>query len=150
MIRFAHPIAGTTALLTISVFWLATAASELFGSTDCIVAVKTAIPYGFILLIPALAIAGGTGTVLVRGSRHATVAAKRRRMPIIAANGLLVLVPSALFLAWKAAAGDFDWAFYGVQAVELTAGAINITLMALNLRDGRRLTQVVRTSSAAA
>jgi len=62
-------------------------------------------------------------------------------MPIIAANGVLVLIPSALFLAWKAGAGAFDTAFYAVQAVELIAGAVNVTLLSLNMRDGLRMTR---------
>ena len=62
-------------------------------------------------------------------------------MPIIAANGVLVLIPSALFLAWKASASAFDSAFYAVQAVELIAGAVNVTLLSLNMRDGLRMTR---------
>jgi hypothetical protein len=53
---------------------------------------------------------------------------------------LLVLVPSALFLASKANAGSFDNTFYGVQGLELLLGAGNITLLSLNMRDGLRLT----------
>ena len=60
-------------------------------------------------------------------------------MPVIALNGLLVLLPSAFYLNAKAQAGEFDALFYGVQALELLAGAINLTLMGLNLRDGLRL-----------
>ena len=65
---------------------------------------------------------------------------KARRMPFIAANGVLILIPSALFLASKASAGSFDASFYLVQAVELIAGAANIVLLGLNMRDGLRLT----------
>ncbi|HXX85674.1 MAG TPA: hypothetical protein VEN29_17060, partial [Casimicrobiaceae bacterium] len=43
------------------------------------------------------------------------------------------------FLASKARAGEFDTAFYLVQALELAAGATNITLLSLNLRDGLKL-----------
>ncbi len=60
-------------------------------------------------------------------------------MPVIAANGVLVLVPAALFLAAKARAGEFDAGFYAVQAVELAAGAVNIALLGLNMRDGMRM-----------
>jgi hypothetical protein len=38
-----------------------------------------------------------------------------------------------------AAAGSFDITFYIVQAVELIAGATNLTLMGLNVRDGLRM-----------
>ncbi len=60
-------------------------------------------------------------------------------MPLIAANGVLVLIPSALFLAYKARAGEFDMTFYAVQALELVAGAANITLLGLNIRDGLKM-----------
>jgi formylmethanofuran:tetrahydromethanopterin formyltransferase len=45
----------------------------------------------------------------------------------------------ALFLACKATAVEFDASFYAVQALELAAGAVNITLLGFNLRDGLRM-----------
>ena len=60
----------------------------------------------------------------------------KRRMPVIAANGLLFLVPSAVVLDQWAVAGAFDARFYVVQAVEPLAGGTNLTLMGLNMRDG--------------
>ena len=55
-------------------------------------------------------------------------------------NGLLVLVPAAIYLSAKANEGSFDTSFYVVQVVELVAGATNLTLMGLNIRDGRAMT----------
>ena len=136
MIKIIHPMAGILALLTIATFWLSTAVAELFGSQAAVIAVKTAIPWGFLLLIPALTAAGGSGFVLSKGWRVGLFGTKLKRMPIIAANGILVLIPSALFLASKARAAEFDTSFYAVQALELAAGAVNITLLGLNLRDG--------------
>ena len=136
MIKAIHPIAGIIATLTIASFWLSTALSELFGSEATVVAVKSAIPWGFLLLIPMLAVAGGSGIKLARGVRTGLVGKKFKRMPFVAANGLLMLIPSALFLASKARAAEFDTSFYAVQALELAAGAVNITLLGLNLRDG--------------
>lgn len=52
---------------------------------------------------------------------------------------MIVLVPAAVFLAMRATAGSFDAWFVAVQAVELLAGALNIALMGLNIRDGFRL-----------
>lgn len=144
MVKILHPIAGTLALVTILVFWISTAAVELFGSTAAVIAVKTAIPWGLLLLIPALAATGGSGFMLAKTRQGNLINAKRKRMPFIAANGLLVLVPSALYLASRAAAGELDSAFYGVQALELIAGATNIALLALNMRDGLRLTRKLR------
>ena len=136
MTKIIHPMAGILALLTIATFWLSTAVAELFGSQAAVIAVKTAIPWGFLLLIPALTAAGGSGFVLSKGWRVGLFGTKLKRMRIIAANGILVLIPSALFLASKARAAEFDTSFYAVQALELAAGAVNITLLGLNLRDG--------------
>lgn len=144
MKRILHPLGGAIALLMIASFWLSTLITELSRNTAAIVAVKTAIPYGFLLLVPALALAGGTGLSLSRGARAGLVGAKRKRMPIIAANGVLVLVPAALFLSARAAAGVFDSAFYVVQAVELVAGAVNLLLLSHNMRDGLRMTGRLR------
>jgi hypothetical protein len=141
MKKLIHPIAAVVAILTISTFWLSTAFSELFGSIDMIVAVKRAIPWGFLLLVPALAATGGTGLALSNGRNSGLVGTKKKRMPFIAANGLLVLIPAAFFLASKATAGEFDTAFYIVQATELIAGAANLTLLGLNMRDGFQLTR---------
>ena len=76
------------------------------------------------------------------------IGAKIKRMPLIAANGILVLIPSALFLAFKAKAAEFDGAFYAVQTLELAAGAANITLLALNMREGLKLKGRLRTRAA--
>lgn len=136
MTKLIHPVAGTLALLTIATFWLSTALSELFASQAAVTAVKIAIPWGFLLLIPAMAAAGGSGFALAKGRRAGLVGTKIKRMPLIAVNGILVLIPCALFLAFKARAAEFDAAFYAVQALELTAGAANIALLSLNMRDG--------------
>ena len=145
MTKVVHPIAGALAILAIATFWLSTVFSELFGSHAVITSVKTAIPWGFLLLVPALAAAGGSGFALARERRGAAlVASKMKRMRIIAANGILILIPSALFLASKATAGEFDAAFYAVQALELVAGATNLALLGLNMRDGLKLTSRLR------
>lgn len=139
MIKIIHPVAGAVALLTIATFWLSTALSELFASQAIVATVKTAIPWGFLLLIPALMAAGGSGFALAKGRRSGVIGGKIKRMPIIAANGILILIPSALFLASKARAAEFDTGFYAVQVLELAAGAANIVLLGLNMRDGLKL-----------
>ena len=148
MTKVIHPVAGALALLTIATFWVSTSLSELFGSTAAVVAVKSAIPWGFLVLIPALITAGGSGFALTKGRRAGLVSAKIKRMPIAAANGILILIPSALFLASKAKAGEFDTLFYAVQALELAAGAVNITLLGLNMRDGLKMKGRLRRRSA--
>jgi len=139
MIKIVHPVAGALALVTIATFWLSTALSELFASEAIVTAVKTAIPWGFLLLVPALAAAGGSGFALAKGRRAGLIGAKIKRMPFITANGILVLIPAALFLASKARAAEFDTTFYAVQALELAVGATNIALLGLNMRDGLKM-----------
>ena len=58
MTKVIHPVAGLLATLTIATFWLSTALSELFA-LHTVVTAKTTIPLGFLLLISALAAAGG-------------------------------------------------------------------------------------------
>ncbi|WP_260027723.1 hypothetical protein [Leisingera caerulea] len=113
--------------------------SEAFGTPETIALVKSRILIGMFALIPAMAIAGGSGMAIGRRRKDAPAAAKKKRMPLIAANGLLILLPAAFFLEAKASAGTFDGAFVFVQGVELLAGALNLTMMGLNIRDGRRM-----------
>jgi NAD(P)H-flavin reductase len=141
-----HPVAGGLAFLTIATFWLSTIVVELFGSRASVVALKTTIPWGFLLLVPALALTAVTGTALAKGQRRGLVGAKAKRMPFITANGLLVVLPCALFLAFKAHAGQIDRAFYTVQACELLAGATNLVLLGLSMRDGLAATAWKRAS----
>ena len=101
MINVIHPLAGALALITIVTFWMSTALSELFASQATVAAIKTAIPWGFLILIPALMAAGGSGFALAQGGRAGLVGTKIKRMPLIAVNGIVVLIPSALFLASK-------------------------------------------------
>lgn len=134
-----HALAGTLAMLCIAGFWLATLGSELFLDRSTAVAVKAAIVQAMWLLIPALMVTGGSGFALAGGHAGGLLGGKRRRMQAIAGLGLLVLLPAAVFLGDKAAAGEFDTPFFVVQALELAAGAVNFTLMAGNFRDGLRL-----------
>lgn len=136
MIKIIHPLAGAVATLTSATFWLSTVLSELFATEATVTAVKTAIPWGLLLLVPMLMATGGSGFILAKGRRAGLVSAKIKRMPLIAANGFVILIPAALFLASKASAAEFDTAFYSVQTLELTAGAANIGLLGLNMRDG--------------
>ena len=139
MLKTMHPVTGALALAIIATFWLSTVLVEIFAGPELVALVKAAIPWGFLLLVPLLALVGLSGFRLAGKMRGPLVAAKRRRMPIIAANGIVVLIPCALFLASKAEAGAFDASFYAVQAIELTFGAVNIALMAMNMRDGLRM-----------
>ena len=135
-----HAFAGAIGFLCILTFWTSTAISELFASHETIAAVKAMILRGMFILIPAMAIVGASGMAMGAKRTDAQAVAKKKRMPFIAINGLVILAPSAFFLASKAGAGEFDALFYTVQGVELIAGALNLSLMGLNIRDGLRMT----------
>ena len=139
MKTWIHAAAGAIALITVSAFWLSTATIELFGDAAAVTTVKNCVLAGMAVLIPAMIVAGASGFSLGKGWRSPVVARKKRRMRIIAANGLLVLVPSAFLLSSLADAGRFDSLFTMVQVVEMVAGAVNIVLLSLNMRDGLSL-----------
>ena len=150
MPKRAHLIAGILAPMCIATFFVSTIAVELFGSHEAVAQLKLLIVTpGLWILIPAMTVAGGSGMFLAQSRRGRLVDAKKKRMPFIAANGLLVLVPCAIVLNHWAAAGSFDITFYVVQAVELLAGAINLTLMGLNVRDGLRMAGHLRVTQSA-
>lgn len=134
-----HSFTGVMALLIIVTFWIATVVVEILGDFEMISTVKQFILWGMIVLIPALMVAGASGFRLSvkRGGR--LVESKKKRMQVIAINGLFVLLPSAIFLASRAVNGDFDVWFYSIQALELVVGAINVTLLGKNMRDGLKI-----------
>jgi hypothetical protein len=137
-----HAAAASLALLFIICFFSSTLLSELFGSQQQIAAVKNSIFYAVWFLIPLMAATGITGSKLAGKAKSGLIGKKMKRMPFIALNGLLILVPSAVYLRSLAVVGDFSTVFYVVQVIELLAGAINITLMSLNFRDGMRVSKI--------
>lgn len=140
MLKRVHFIAGLLATFTIATFFISTVIVELFGSHEAVAILKSLIVMpGLFILVPAIAATGGSGFALSKSRQGRLVDAKKKRMPLIAANGLLVLVPSAILLDRWASAGSFDTTFYLVQCAELLAGAVNLTLMGLNIRDGLKM-----------
>lgn len=149
MKKKVHSIASMLATMTIATFFLSTIFVELFGTHEAVAYVKHLIVIpGLFILVPAIAAAGGSGQVLSKSRQGKLVDAKKKRMPFIAANGLLILIPCAIVLDGWASEGKFDEMFYLVQSIELLAGATNLTLMSLNIRDGLKLNGKLRTSNA--
>ncbi|MBR7001039.1 MAG: hypothetical protein IKI11_00015 [Neisseriaceae bacterium] len=138
-IRQIHATAAVTAFLLIALFWISTVISEIFLSHQAVWIVKKVIVFAVFLLIAAMAITGATGFKMAGKSPNQTIVAKRRRMPMIAANGLLILLPCAFFLYSKALSGQFDGVFYAIQVVELVAGAINLFLMFKSMQDAKNI-----------
>ena len=133
MINKIHPVAAVIATLCIAAFLTSSILVELFGSDESIAMVKNLIVMpGLFILVPAIAITGGTGFALSKNRKGHLVGNKQKRMRFIGANGLLVLLPAAIVLDQWASSGSFDTKFYIVQGLELLAGATNLLLMSLN------------------
>lgn len=135
-LRTLHVFFTRLGLLLIVLFWSSTLISELFLSPQAITLVKQTIAYTMILLAFSMAMTGMTGAKMAGKATHPSIQAKRKRMPFIALIGLFIMIPSAIFLHLRASSGNFDTLFYGVQVLELTFGLVNMTLMALSMKDG--------------
>ncbi|MFW2367409.1 MAG: hypothetical protein ACN4GW_13405 [Desulforhopalus sp.] len=135
-----HRLAAIIAILCMATFWSSTILVELLGTEEWIAKVKNAIVFpGLFILVPSIALVGATGFSLAKSRKGQLVNRKKKRMPVIGGNGLLILVPAAIYLDQMAGVGSFDIEFYVVQGLELLAGAINITLMSMNMRDGLKM-----------
>lgn len=144
-----HVAAAAGAIAVITAFLLSSGVIELIGGAGDIRALRHAILLGLPLLIACLVTAGLTGQRLAGGSRSAIVRRKQRRLRAAAAAGLLVLVPCALILNHLAAAPAAGGAFTALEIAESVFGTVNLSLLALNVRDGRRMTRHRRTASPA-
>ncbi|OOR87803.1 hypothetical protein B0181_09610 [Moraxella caviae] len=136
IVAVIHAVCGVLGFLFIAAFWSSTLFSELFLSYAAIASVKQSILGAFVVFIPVMIAVGVSGNVLGGKAKRGVVVAKKKRMPIIALNGVLVLLPCAFYLNHLAQINEFGAMFYAVQALELAAGAVNLSLMGANIRDG--------------
>lgn len=137
--RTLHATAATLGLIFIATFFISTVIAEIGGDRGTIVRVKTGIFYAIFALVPIMATAGLLGRRLAGTSQAPIIKRKMRRMQLVAMNAVAILIPCVVVLYWLASQGRFGWQFVAVQAVELLAGAVNVMLLGLNLRDGLRL-----------
>ena len=145
MKQVIHRSSAILATLCIGTFFVSSIVVELFGSPEMIATVKHLIVFpGLFILVPSIALTGATGFSLTGKRKGGLIDRKKKRMPFIAANGIIILVPAAIFLNHLAANQDFSLLFYIVQGLELIAGGVNLTLMSLNMRDGLKLTGKLR------
>ena len=143
-----HGLAGGLAILTTATFWVASFVSELFLTEAAVIEVKRSIVYyGLAPLVLFMAITGGSGNFLTRNRQNKIVQSKLKRMKVLALNGFLVMIPSALFLHHKASLGEFDRIFYSVQVLELAVGLLQIFLLSQNFREGLMLSGKLKAKS---
>ena len=143
-LRTLHAVTSAIGLLTIMTFFAATVLAEAAGDTGTILQVKTAIAWALGALVPTMAAAGVSGRLLAGASQAPVIRRKVRRLQVVAVLAGAVLIPSALTLSWLAHHGRFDAIFAIVQSLELLAGATNVVLLGLNMRDGFRFRAVRR------
>ncbi len=135
-----HRLAASAAILCIATFFSSTIFVELFANEESIATLKSLIVWpGLFILVPSIALTGISGFALAKSRSGKLVLQKKKRMPFIAVNGVLVLIPCAILLNRWASVGAFDTHFYVIQGIELLAGAINLILMGMNMRDGFRM-----------
>ncbi|MBU2710723.1 hypothetical protein [Zooshikella harenae] len=150
MTHLIHRYAGIVSFLCIATFFSSTVLAELFGSFEIIAKVKNLIVWpGLLILVPAMALTGGSGFSLSKSRKGRLIQQKQKKMRFIGANGILVLIPCALVLNHLAAMEAYDVFFYIVQGIELLSGAINLTLLSLNIRDGMKMKGRFRASLSA-
>ncbi len=136
-----HLTAAVGALALITTFLVSSAVTELAGNAAAVHNLRQWIVFGLPLLVGCLAAAALTGRRLARKSRAAVIRRKQRRMQVVAALGIVVLVPCALILDALTAGASAGAVVTGLVLTEMLAGAINLTLLLLNVRDGRSLSR---------
>ncbi len=140
MVNIIHRSASAAFLLCILSFFSSTVISMLFSEAPGRTAVKELIVFpGLILLVLAAALTGITGRLLAFDRSGKLIEKKLKRMKLIAANGVIILIPCAFSLRYMAVNGFFDTIYYAVQTLELAAGFLNIVLIVMNFRAGFRL-----------
>ncbi len=136
-----HLAAAVGALALIATFLVSSAVTELTGSAGDVHSLRQRIVLGLPLLIGCLAAAALTGRRLARNSRAAVIRRKQRRMQVVAAIGIIMLVPCALILDARTAGASAGSVVIALEIAETLAGALNLTLLLLNFRDGRGITR---------
>ena len=140
-----HGFAGGMAILIIVTFWISSAVAEVFLTPSAVALVKhNIVYYGLLPLILSMAITGGSGNSLTKNLQNKIIQSKMKRMRILAFNGFLVMIPSALFLNYKASLGEFDLIFYTVQVLELCVGLAQLYLLSQNFKEGLLLSGKLR------
>jgi hypothetical protein len=142
----SHLAAAVGALVLITTFLVSSAVTELIGTTGDVHLVRQWIVSGLPVLIGCLAAVALSGRRLARNSRAAVIRRKQRRMRIVAAAGIVMLVPCALILDDLTASASAGGVVTALEIAELLAGALNLTLLILNFRDGRSLTRPRRSA----
>ncbi|MGV0963803.1 MAG: hypothetical protein ACOYBT_07940 [Polynucleobacter sp.] len=135
-----HASAGISAAFLLLVFFSATLAAEFYYSPDDVIAVQQSILQAMWAYIPLILLAGGIGYALGSERKGNIVEVKKRRMLAIILVSIFLLFPSIYALANQTADYVRNVVFYGIEVFELIVTALLMILLALNVRDGAKLT----------
>ncbi|MBK7057593.1 MAG: hypothetical protein KBF99_07955 [Leptospiraceae bacterium] len=136
-----HKLGGILAILIILFFQVLTISSEFSGDFNRIITAKQIIAWLIPFLVITLIGTGISGRKLAGKSTNILIIRKQSRMKFIAANGILILLPSAYILLYLSKIQPVTNLFWILQTLEISSGLINLTLLILNAKDGiaRRL-----------
>jgi len=135
-----HFIAGIIVLIILSSFWVSLITADFFLGHEAVAQVRLGIVYALILLIPSMIAVKVTGAKIgVTRMSDIRVQQKKKRATWMAINGVLIMVPAAFFLNYKASSGEFDTVFYIVQGIELFVGSFQYYFVLKNFRMGMLL-----------
>lgn len=133
-----HIFATIIAMLTISSFFSFSLIAELMGDHLFIQRVKTVILYALPILIISMPMLAVSGKKLAGNSKNPLITKKMKRMKFIAFNGF-ILISLAIYLYYHTNYKVIDNTFLYFQIAELLFGAINLSLMGMNVKDGLKL-----------
>ena len=134
----AHIIATSIAVLTIGCFFSFSIIAEIVGNEEFIKHVKTGILYCLPVLVFVMPMLAITGKKLAGKSKSPIITTKLKRMKFVTFNGI-ILISLAVYLYFRAINNNIDGTFLCVQIIEILFGAINLTLLGLNIKAGMKL-----------
>ncbi len=133
-----HLTANIAGAILIIVFFVLSLIAEIHGNENFIKQVKEGILYSLPLLIFTMASLNFSGRKLATGLNNSMIAVKQKRMKFVLINGIFLTFIAA-FLYHRAFYVGIDKTFFAAQIVEFILGLTNLLLIALNAKDGFRL-----------
>ncbi|SEH33401.1 hypothetical protein [Magnetospirillum fulvum] len=132
-----HPLAARATLGLFVLIWGSAVAAGLFADREMLAFIKEVVVWTLFLLTPLTMLTAGTGLILGRARPGPITDRKRRRLRLIVAIGIVILLPATLVLDAMVQSDSYDATLFLVfQGIELVAGLVLLTLMGISVRDG--------------
>jgi hypothetical protein len=145
-----HPLAARVTLGLFALIWGSAVAAGLFADTELMVFIKEGAVWALFLLVPAAMLTAATGLRLGYGRPGPITERKRRRLRLIVALSVVVVLPATLALDALVQQGQAgSLLFLVLQGVELVAGLLTLGLMVVSVRDGLLAKREARAAASA-